>query len=117
MGLFRHAPTARPLWVAAAHFKAKAGFEGASSCFVRAFVYILSLNGRAAVREGQAAVLCAHLASVNADGTPVVVLGDFNDTPESLCAAVMTRSVARCRSFVCEASCWDVCNGGGWGGD
>ncbi|MEZ6017417.1 MAG: endonuclease/exonuclease/phosphatase family protein [Planctomycetota bacterium] len=62
-------PEGSTLLVATTHLRAKVGHE--------------------AERLAQAQQLCAHLARVRSAGEPLVVAGDFNDTPDSLAVSAM----------------------------
>ncbi len=48
------------------------------------------------VRRVQATNLCDHLRSTNAENALCFVVGDFNDTPGSLCASVMQVALGSC---------------------
>lgn len=72
VGVFEHLAQGKKVLVAGTHLKAKEGFE--------------------ALRETQAKNLCEHLKNLRAQDphvSAVVVLGDFNDTPDSPCALTM----------------------------
>lgn len=72
IAVYEHATLGKKFLMAATHLKAKEGFE--------------------TTRETQATSLCEHLRKLRAqhhDVSSVIVLGDFNDTPDSLCALAM----------------------------